>query len=140
MDEKFGNVRLTEWLQVWVKDSMELRFECLYRLQRERMRRVGQENGTARDKLSFPVPVSRVVEGKRRLYTTISQEALRPVRPGKRTLDLRTEQYDSPSDFCPYSAPAFQLFSSLKVAEVFRGYIERRHPLSPGSGSWGQYF
>lgn len=137
MDEAYTNIRLTESAQYWVKDTMEIRYLSLERLQRESQMRAqiaaaSTNNATnnTTDNRENPEVIPRVatsstIPGRSVLYKAIAKDRVGQDPTGK--ISIESLVSGTPSDFRGVGGTTLYFTPSLEVAEHYRGYIRRRH-------------
>jgi hypothetical protein len=133
MDEAYTNIRLTESAQYWVKDTMEIRYLSLERLQRNSQMRV-QTSATsmnnATDARENPVVITQLatsstVPGRLALYKAIANDRVGQDPTGK--ISIESLVGGPPSDFRGVGGTTLYFTPTLEVAEHYRGYIRRRY-------------
>ncbi|KAH9217060.1 hypothetical protein DL95DRAFT_386889 [Leptodontidium sp. 2 PMI_412] len=137
MDEAYTNIRLTESAQYWVKDTMEIRYLSLERLQRDsRMRAqisaTSTNNATnnATDNRENPevipqVATSSTIPGRLILYKAIAKDRVGQGPTGE--ISIESLVSGTPSDFRGVGGTTLYFTPNLEVAEHCRGYIRRRY-------------
>ena len=133
MDEAYTNIRLTESAQYWVKDTMEIRYLSLERLQRDSQMRAqtsATSTNNATDTRENPVVITQLatsstVPGKLALYKAIAKDRVGRDSTGK--ISIESLVSGTPSDFRGVGGTTLYLTPTLEVAEHYRGYIRRRY-------------
>ncbi|KAE8441273.1 hypothetical protein EG329_005574 [Mollisiaceae sp. DMI_Dod_QoI] len=133
MDEAYTNIRLTESAQYWVKDTMEIRYLSLERLQRDSQMRVqtsATSTSNTTDTRENPVVItqsatSSTVPGRLALYKAIAKDRVGQDPTGK--ISIESLVSGTPSDFRGVGGTTLYFTPTLKVAEHYRGYIRRRY-------------
>ncbi|KUJ21800.1 uncharacterized protein LY89DRAFT_681195 [Mollisia scopiformis] len=139
MDEAYTNIRLTETAQYWVKDTMEIRYLSLERLQRDSQMRAqtsttstsntNNTTNTRGNPVVIPQPAtSSTVPGSLALYKAIAKDRVRQDSTGK--ISIESLVSGIPSDFRGVGGTTLYFTPSLQVAEHYRGYIRRRYEAS----------
>jgi hypothetical protein len=133
MDEAYTNIRLTESAQYWVKDTMEIRYLSLERLQRDSQMRAqtsatSTNNATdTRQNLAViaQLTTSSAVPGRLALYKAIAKDRVGQGPTGK--ISIESLVSGTPSDFRGVGGTTLYFTPTLEVAEHYRGYIRRRY-------------
>ncbi len=132
MDEVYTNIRLTESAQYWVKDTMEIRYLSLERLQRESQMRArtsvtstnnatGNRNNPA---VTIQLATSSTVPRRLALYKAIAKDRVKQDPTGK--IFIESLASETPSDFRGAGGTTLYFTPTLEVAEHYGGYIKRR--------------
>jgi hypothetical protein len=134
MDEAYASIRLTESVEYWVKDTMEIRYLSLERLQRDSQMRV-QTSATSTSNITDTrenpavmtqsAATSSSVPGRLTLYKAIARDRVVQHATGKIAIESLVS--GTPSDFRGVGGTTLYFTPSLKVAEHYRGYIRRRY-------------
>jgi hypothetical protein len=133
MDEAYTNIRLTESAQYWVKDTMEVRYLSLERLQRDSQMRAqtsATSTNNATDTRENPVVITQpttslTVPGRLTLYKAIAKDRVGQDPTGK--ISIENLVSGTPSDFRGVGGTTLYFTPTLEVAEHYRGYIRRRY-------------
>lgn len=133
MDEAYTNIRLTESTQYWVKDTMEIRYLSLERLQRDSQMRVqisATSTSNTTDTRNNPVVItqsatSSAVPGRLTLYKAIARDRVGQDPTGK--ISFESLVSGTPSDFRGVGGTTLYFTPTLQVAEHYGGYIRRRY-------------
>jgi hypothetical protein len=133
MDEAYTNIRLTESAQYWVKDTMEIRYLSLERLQRDSQMRAQASatstNNATDTRENFAViaqlTTSSAVPGRLALYKAIAKDRVGQGPTGK--ISIESLVSGTPSDFRGVGGTTLYFTPTLEVAEHYRGYIRRRY-------------
>ncbi|TGO55590.1 hypothetical protein BOTNAR_0241g00020 [Botryotinia narcissicola] len=129
MASAFEDVRMTETIQYWVRDTMSIRYLGLEGLQknsarREERRRNGTEDGRSEIGAAVARAPSSAVPGHTILYKAISSTRVAYLSDG--SIDIESLASLPPTDFRGrIFAPIF-FTPSLSVAKVYRGYVRNR--------------
>lgn len=133
MDEAYTNIRLTESAQYWVKDTMEIRYLSLERLQRDSQMRAqtsATSTNNATDTRENPVVITQLATsstfpGRLALYKAIAKDRVGQDPTGK--ISIESLVSGAPSDFRGVGGTTFCFTPTLEVAEHYRSYIRRRY-------------
>jgi hypothetical protein len=151
MDEGYTNIRLTESAQYWVKETMEIRYLSLERLQRDSQMRAqtsatstssttstnnapstnnAASTNNATDIRENPVVITQfatspTVPGRLALYKAIAKDRVGQDPAGK--ISIESLFSGTPSDFRGAGGSTLCFTPTLEVAEHYRGYIRRRY-------------
>ncbi|KAF4631242.1 hypothetical protein G7Y89_g6897 [Cudoniella acicularis] len=133
MDEVYTNIRLTESAQYWVKDTMEIRYLSLERLQRDSQMRAqtsvtstnNATNTRENPAVITQLATSSTVPGRLALYKAIAKDRVGQDPTGK--ISIESLVSGTPSDFRGAGGTTLYFTPTLEVAEHYRGYINRRY-------------
>ncbi|TGO17303.1 hypothetical protein BTUL_0019g00940 [Botrytis tulipae] len=129
MASAFEDVRMTETIQYWVRDTMSIRYLGLEGLQknsarRDERRRNGTEDGGSEIRAAVARAPSSTVPGYTILYKAISSTRVSYLSDG--TIDIESLASLPPTDFRGRIFAPIYFTPSLGVAKVYRGYLRNR--------------
>lgn len=131
IDEEFANIRLTETASFWVRNTMEIRFLSLERLQQEseiRSRTLTISTTTTQDRDSPRVMTEiaeflTVVPGKLTLYKAITTNRIR--YDSAKNISVSSSISSALLDFRGYPGSILYFTPTLAVAEHYAKYATR---------------
>ncbi|TGO42257.1 hypothetical protein BHYA_0010g00170 [Botrytis hyacinthi] len=129
MASAFEDVRMTETIQYWVRDTMSIRYLGLEGLQknsarRDERRRNGTEDGGSEIRTAVAKAPSSTVPEHTILYKAISSTRVAYLSDG--SIDIESLASLPPTDFRGRIFAPIYFTPSLSVAKVYRGYVRSR--------------